>query len=492
MIIAELLKGLSIKNVTGTLNREVKGIAYDSRLVKKDFIFVAIKGLLLDGHDYIKDAISRGATGVISESPLNLEADSTLVEVSDTREALALLSTAFYREPSRDLTLIGITGTNGKTTTSYIIKSILEAYGKRVGLLGTINYIIDKYTLPAPHTTPESLELQRYLREMVDNDVGYGIIEVSSHALSLNRIKGCSFKVGVFTNFSQDHLDFHKTMESYFEAKSRLFDYVKEGGYAVLNWDDIMVRNLKEKLRCHVITCGLEEGAMIRAVDVKVQSAKCKMQDCGVSFKVQIPEGILDISSPLVGRNNVYNITMAAGAAYALGIDKEAIIRGVRDVMPVEGRFEKVDAGQDFLCIVDYAHTEDALKKLIEEARLITYGRIITVFGCGGDRDKTKRHVMGMIATELSDIAIITSDNPRTEEPSEIIKDILRGVRKNNYTVEPDRAKAIEMAVSLAKAEDTVLIAGKGHEDYQEIKGVRHRFSDKEVTKEAIKKALSS
>jgi len=487
MIIAELLKGLSIKSVTGTLNREIKGIAYDSRLVKKDFIFVAIKGLLLDGHDYIEDAINRGATGVISERSLNLQADSTFVEVNDTREALALLSSAFYREPSRDLTLIGITGTNGKTTTSYIIKSILEAWGKRVGLLGTINYIINKDILPAPHTTPESLELQRYLREMVDNGIGYGVIEVSSHALSLERIKGCSFKVGVFTNFSQDHLDFHKTMQGYFEAKSRLFDYVEEGGYAVLNWDDIMVRNLKENLHCNVLTCGLEEGAMIRAVDVKVQSAKCKMENCGISFKIQTPKGIFDINSPLVGRNNVYNITMAIGAAYALGIDKEAIIRGIMEVKPVEGRFEKIDAGQDFLCIVDYAHTEDALKKLIEEARLITHGRVITVFGCGGDRDKTKRPVMGMVATELSDIAIITSDNPRTEEPSEIIKDILGGIRESNYIVEPDRAKAIGIAVSLAEPEDTVLIAGKGHEDYQEIKGVRHHFSDKEVIRKAIK-----
>ncbi|MDP3296513.1 MAG: UDP-N-acetylmuramoyl-L-alanyl-D-glutamate--2,6-diaminopimelate ligase [Thermodesulfovibrionia bacterium] len=502
MTIAEILRGLNVKRITGPLEKEIEGIAYDSRVVKKGFLFVAIKGLSVDGHAFIKDVISKGAVGVVTEKAVDVQNEITVIKVDDSRDALALMSAAFYRDPSKKLSLIGITGTNGKTTTSYITKNILEVWGKKVGLLGTVQYIVANKILPASHTTPESLDLQGYLREMVDNNIEYGVIEVSSHALALKRVKGCSFRVAVFTNFSQDHLDFHGTMDDYFAAKAMLFDYLGKDDYAVLNWDDSMVRSLAEKLNCHCITCGLERGAMLRAMnitdnrqqttDYRQQTADNRLQTTDnrrqweLSFMIQTPEDRFAVSSALIGRNNVYNILMSAGVAYALGVSREAIIEGIRTVKPVEGRLEKIDAGQNFLCIVDYAHTEDALKKLIEEARLITSGKIITVFGCGGDRDRTKRPKMGAVASDLSDFVVITSDNSRIEEPSEIIKDIIKGIKKDNYMIEPDRAKAIEKAISIAKTGDILLIAGKGHENYQEIKGIRYPFSDKEVFKKTI------
>ncbi len=496
MTIAEILRGLNVKRITGPLEKEVEGIAYDSRRVKKGFLFVAIKGFSADGHAYIKDAISKGAAGVVIEKAVDVQNGVTVIEVDDSREALALLSAAFYGDPSKKLSLIGITGTNGKTTTSYITKNILETWGKKVGLMGTIQYIVAGKILPAPHTTPESSDLQGYLREMVDNGAEYGVIEVSSHALALKRVKGCSFKVAVFANFSQDHLDFHGTMEEYFATKAMLFNYLGKDDYAVLNLDDPRVRSLAGKLNCKVITCGLEKGAMVRADETQNTDNPPSCPPLirgglgglkGLSFKIQTPEDEFTVTSGLMGRNNVYNILMSAGVAYALGVSKKAIIEGIRTVKPVEGRFEKVDEGQEFLCIVDYAHTEDALRKLIEEARRITSGRVITVFGCGGDRDRTKRPKMGAAASELSDFVVITSDNPRTEEPLEIIKDITKGIGGENYIIEPDREKAIEKAVSMAKAGDTLLIAGKGHENYQEIKGVRYPFSDKEAFRKIIK-----
>ncbi len=491
MIISELLKGLKVKRKKIPIDVEIKGIAYDSRLIDKGFLFVAIKGFSADGHDYIKDAISRGAAAVVTDEAVESKIAGQLailnklahIVVADSRIALAFLSAAFYEEPAKGLSLIGITGTNGKTTTSYITKNILEARGKNVGLIGTIQYIIGDDTIKPSHTTPESLDLQRHLRKMLDNKVEYAVLEVSSHALALDRVERCSFKIAAFTNFSHDHLDFHGTMEEYFKAKSKLFTYLRTDGCVVLNWDDPKVRSLTQELNCKVITCGIEEGAMLRAVNISQPATRN-----GLSFEIQTPEDTFRVKSNFIGRFNVYNILMSAAIAYALGISKEIIQRGIQEAGPVEGRFERVDEGQGFLCIVDYAHTEDALEKLIQEARLITKGRVITVFGCGGDRDRTKRPAMGAVATELSDLVIITSDNSRTEEPLEIIKDIVRGVKKSNYTLQPDRAKAIREAVSMAKEGDTLLVAGKGHEDYQEIKGVRYPFSDREALRKAIKK----
>lgn len=475
---------------SGPVDLEIKGIAYDSRSVARDYLFVAIKGLSTDGHDYIKDAISRGATAVVTENAVErgfvteIATHERLAHVvtAHSRRALAHLSAAFYSEPSNELNLIGITGTNGKTTTSYITKDILEEWGKTVGLIGTINYIIGNKTVKAPHTTPESLELQRYLREMVDNKVEYSVLEVSSHALALERVECCSFKVAAFTNFSQDHLDFHGTMEEYYNAKARLFTYLRRDGIAVLNHDDPMIRKLSDTLSCDVITCGLQDDAMLRAVNIRGNGS-----GKGLKFEIRTPEGGYEVETQLYGRFNVYNILISVGIAHALGIDEDVIQRGIRCAMPIPGRFEVIDEGQDFLCVVDYAHTEDALRNMIQEARHLTEGRVITVFGCGGDRDRSKRPLMGATASEMSDIIIVTSDNPRNEDPMDIIRDIARGIKGDNYMIEPDRAKAIREAVSMARTGDTLLIAGKGHEDYQEIRGVRVHFSDREVLRNAIR-----
>ncbi|UCF86611.1 MAG: UDP-N-acetylmuramoyl-L-alanyl-D-glutamate--2,6-diaminopimelate ligase, partial [Nitrospiraceae bacterium] len=412
MTIAELLRAIKVKRAKGPVENTVQGITYDSRFVHKDYLFVAIRGFSTDGHTYIEDAIKRGSIGVVAEKSCTVPNGTALIEVDDSRLALARLSSAFYNDPSKELSLVGITGTNGKTTTSFIIKNILEAWGKKTGLIGTIRYEINQKIVSALHTTPESLDLQKYLREMVEHGMQYAVLEVSSHALSLHRVEGCAFLVAAFTNFSQDHLDFHGTMEEYYRAKSRLFQYLRPEGFAVLNWDDQEVRKISEELSCRVITCGFGEGSVVRALN----GGERGIADTagGLSFSIQTPEETYQVTSRLMGKKNAYNILMSAGVAYAIGIDKEAIIEGIQRARAIEGRFEAVEAGQNFHCIVDYAHTEDALRSLIQEARQITRGRIITVFGCGGDRDWKKRPKMGEGATDLSDFVVITSDNPRT------------------------------------------------------------------------------
>ncbi len=507
MIISELLQCIRVKSITGPLSREIKGIAYDSRLVGEDFLFVAVRGFSRDGHEYIRDALSRGAAAVIGEKAVETtnaydtvgRSSIAYIEVSDSREALALISAAFYGHPSERLSIAGITGTNGKTTTSYITKNIINAGGRSAGLLGSVRYMTGDRIIAASNTTPESLDLQRYLSEMVNNKMEYAVLEVSSHALALRRVEGCAFNAAAFTNFSQDHLDFHGTMEEYFRAKTGLFDCLKKNGHAVLNHDDPMVRGVAEKLKCNVITCGLENGAMITAENIKEYGIPATRHrsptpgtdtdtDFSLSFDIRTPRSRFRINSGLMGRFNVYNILIAAGIAYALGFSDDVIQKGIEEAEPVEGRFERIDEGQCFLCIVDYAHTEDALRNLLQEVRTVTRGRVITVFGCGGDRDRTKRPLMGAVASGLSDLAVVSSDNPRTENPLDIIRDIVRGIERDNYIVRPDREEAIREAVLLAEKGDTLVVAGKGHEDYQEIQGVRHHFSDKEILRKAIKK----
>jgi UDP-N-acetylmuramoyl-L-alanyl-D-glutamate--2,6-diaminopimelate ligase len=336
MTIAELLRVLKVKRVKGPIEKTVQGITYNSRFVHKDYLFVAIRGFSTDGHTYIEDAINRGSIAVVAEKASN---GTALVEVDDSRVALARLSSVFYNEPSRELSLVGITGTNGKTTTSFIIKNILEAWGKKTGLLGTIHYEIDRKVVTALHTTPESLDLQKYLREMVEHGVQYAVLEVSSHALSLHRVEGCTFRVAAFTNFSQDHLDFHGTMEEYYRAKSRLFQYLKPEGFAVLNWDDQEVRKITSELSCRVITCGFGEGAVVRAVNGEEHGITDTGE--GLSFSIQTPEETFPVTSRLMGGKNAYNILMSAGIAYAIGIDKEAIIEGIQRAQTIEGRFEQ-------------------------------------------------------------------------------------------------------------------------------------------------------
>jgi len=486
MKLCDVLKDVSIKKHYGDMDREIRGISYDSRHTGPGHVFVAIKGYTLNGHDFVEDAVKRGAVAiVIEEDPVKYTErfhDISIVGVPDTRLALARMACAFYRHPCDRLNMIGITGTNGKTTTTFLTRAILRAGGLNTGLIGTISYILGERTLDASNTTPESLDLQRYLSEMYDSGMTHVVMEVSSHALTLKRIEGCRFRIAGFTNFSQDHLDFHRTMDEYFEAKCRIFSYLDSDGVAVMNVDDERIRDLSRRLDCEVITCGLTKDAMIRAHDIDLST-----RDYGLEFSVRTPSAHFRVRSRLIGRFNIYNILISIGIAHALGLDEESIVRGIEETGPVDGRFEVINEGQDFLCIVDYAHTPDALKVLLDSVREITQGRIITVFGCGGDRDRTKRPLMGRVASERSDMVVLTSDNPRSEDPLQIIRDIEKGIEGNNYIIRVDREEAIREAVRMAKRGDSVVVAGKGHERYQEIKGRRYGFSDRDVVRRVLR-----
>lgn len=539
MILGDIISGCEYEMVTsnppypprtkggqgGGLDTEISGIAYDSRKVVEDTLFVAVRGESFDGHDFIPDAIRKGAVAVVYENSevysviRNQQSVPIFVRVSDSRRALACISNNFYKHPSESISVIGITGTNGKTTTTHLIKSILEAWRKNVGLIGTITYSIGDKHSPALYTTPESLEFQALLSEMASSGCSHVVTEVSSHSLAQKRVDYTRFVVVVFTNLTRDHLDFHGTMEGYYSAKRRLFtEFLSGEGTAVINLDDKWGRRLLNDLResskarnfgrerPSIITYGIERKADIMAVDVEDSLS-------GVSFILKCGDESYRIASPLFGMPNVYNILASASVGVALNVPMDVMQEGIRNIRNIKGRLERVDTGQEFLCIIDYAHTPDALERLINTARgLLTQSapphppltegghgwvtipkpRIITVFGCGGDRDRGKRPVMGEIAARLSDYAIITSDNPRSEDPIEIIKEIVSGISTGNYLVIPDRRDAITMAVGKAEAGGILLIAGKGHEDYQEIHGVRHRFSDREVVEEAIRKKLES
>jgi UDP-N-acetylmuramoyl-L-alanyl-D-glutamate--2,6-diaminopimelate ligase len=505
MKLANILAGCEYELAEGRndiLEREISGIAYDSRKVTGDSMFVAVKGEHLDGHRFIGDAVGRGAAVVVGEEPASPSSAPVFVRVRNSRKTLACAANNFYGRPSEDLAVIGITGTNGKTTTSYLIKSILEAWKKKTGLIGTITYLIGDKPYPALHTTPESLEFQALLRQMKLAGCSHVVTEVSSHSLSQRRVDHTRFVVVVFTNLTRDHLDFHKTMEDYFAAKKRLFtELLTSGGAAVINMDDEWGRALVSALDGDRGGTGGRDGSraiITYGMNVKADVSAAQRADslAGVSFSLSWQGGTCRIESPLVGLPNVYNILAAISVGVALHIPIEVIQEGIRNVGQVSGRLEQVDAGQEFLCIVDYAHTPDALERLILTARDLLRnkdgpGRVITLFGCGGDRDRGKRAAMGEIAARLSDVVIITSDNPRSEDPGAIIRDIVSGITGDNRTAVPDRGEAIRFAVGIAEAGDILLIAGKGHEEYQEIKGMRYRFNDREAAAEAIREKLS-
>lgn len=493
----------NVKDLSMALDAEITGIAYDSRKVVEGNIFVAIRGENFDGHAFINDAIKRGAVAVVHDKDgngLRAKGDRlkgripfpVFIRVGDSREALACISNNFYERPSEDLSVIGVTGTNGKTTTTYVIKSILEAWDKETGLIGTINYLVKDRLYPAFHTTPESLEFQALLREMAISGCSHVVTEVSSHSLSQKRVDYTNFSIAVFTNLTRDHLDFHRTMENYYNAKKRLFsDLLSDAGIAVINSDDEWGRRLIEEIKgesdCALVTYGADVQADVMAVDIVNSSS-------GVSFTLMHRGASCRVDSPLLGSVNVYNILAASAVAVSMDIPYYAIKEGIRNIRPIRGRLERIDEGQGFLCIVDYAHTPDALERLILTARgfvekksVGARPRVITVFGCGGDRDRGKRPLMGEIASRLSDYVIITSDNPRSEDPLRIMEEIESGIRGKNYLTVPDRREAIAIAVERAEAGDIVLIAGKGHEDYQEIAGTRYRFSDGDAAREAIR-----
>jgi UDP-N-acetylmuramoyl-L-alanyl-D-glutamate--2,6-diaminopimelate ligase len=491
MILSDIIKDIETMDISGDTGIDIPGLSYDSRKVSKGHLFFALSGEHADGHSFIGKALKNGAAAVVYEKPGFYHVDRpapevTLIHVKDSREALALASRNFFQRPSDSLQLIGITGTNGKTTTTYLLKSILEEWGQKVGLIGTIQYMIRDAVYEAIHTTPEALEFQALLHDMLEADCGYVITEVSSHALAQKRVDGTIFKGAVFTNLTRDHLDYHKTMDDYFAAKVRLFtELLDSRATAVINYDDPWGRKLIGLIRGNVYTYGLEPGSDLMATGIQDSFS-------GLKFSVVMSGREYDIVSSLMGLPNVYNILSAVGVSVSLGVPWEVILEGIRKAKPATGRFEKVDAGQDFLAIVDFAHTEDAIERLIYTARGLSRGKIITVFGCGGDRDRGKRPRMGSLATRLSDFVIITSDNPRSEKPEEIIREIEEGASRKNYLIEPDRKEAIKRAVLMAGKDDIVLIAGKGHETYQEIGGKRYSFNDREVLEEAIKQLMDN
>lgn len=479
MRLSELTEGL-IATVTGG-NPVIKGLCADSRAVKKGDLFFAVKGERFNGNEFIHEAIKKGAVAVVSEESHRKGITVPYVQVQEMNDAMAYMAARFFGKPSQTLSLVGITGTNGKTTTSYLLYEIIRASGKRAGLLGTIRYIIDSESVKAPLTTPQAVEFQHLLFRMVSKGVTHAVAEVSSHALTLKRVDYTRFAITVFTNLTRDHLDFHGDMEAYFQAKRRLFfDFNSE--VSVINQDDPYGRRLYNELKdagLKTITFGLDDSSMCRATGIR-QSIE------GTEFAISFEDECQRIFTPMIGITNVYNILASVAVARTFGIEWEYIKKTIEGFSGVEGRMEPVRVGQDFLAIIDYAHTPDALMKVIQTLRGIEGGRLITVFGCGGDRDKGKRALMGDIASRLSDVVVITSDNPRSESPDAIIEDIRKGIKSENYMVEVDRREAIRRAVSIAGEGDVVLVAGKGHEDYQEINGVRYPFSDREVLKEAI------
>lgn len=490
MRLDEIIKGAEIKSFSGGGDTEIAGVAYDSRKVLPGHIFVAVRGEKVDGHDFIQDAVRRGARAVVCEKETanSGSVPVPLVLVGDSRAALAVISGNLYGRPSGSLCIIGVTGTNGKTTTTYLLKSILEAWGKKVGLIGTIQCMIGDETYDAEHTTPEALEFQGLLHRMLTAGCTHIVSEVSSHALAQKRVDGTVFRAGIFTNLTRDHLDFHKTMDDYYHAKERFFGELLEGA-SIINYDDLYGRRLMSYITSlptgpkKFFTYGLEKGPDFMAADIKDSFR-------GLRFEIITHGGAYEAESSFIGLPNVYNILSAVGASVYLGVPWDVILRGIKDARSVKGRFERIDAGQKFLAIVDYAHTEDALERLIYTARGLTEGKIITVFGCGGDRDRGKRPRMGAIATRLSDFVVITSDNPRSERPEEIIKEIETGAVKRNYLLEPDRREAIKRAVLLAGDGDVVLVAGKGHESSQVVGGSCFHFSDREVLEEAIRQLV--
>lgn len=482
MELTELLNSVHAIKVIGEVQRrDVSNIQYDSRRVQKNSVFVAIKGFKTDGHKFVVDAINNGAVAVVVEDDhavpddLILRSQIAKIFVKNSRKALAELSKGLFKNPSDKLKLIGVTGTNGKTTTSYILKYVLQNAGFKTGLIGTIaNFIGDK-KIDAKLTTPESNDLNLLLTEMLEENCTHAVMEVSSHSLVLHRVYGLNFTAGIFTNITSDHLDFHNTFEEYLLAKKILFDSLSDNAASIINSDDSSYKSITADCKAKIYKYGITEIA-----DYQIKNITYDLN--GTNFTVENSKNTYTIHIPLVGTFNAYNATAAFVSADILGIDKNQIVESLKTIPQVPGRFEVI--GKELKkVIVDYSHTADSLEKALQAIRSIVKNdyKVVTVFGCGGDRDKTKRPVMGKIATEFSDQVYITSDNPRTEDPYAIIEDIKKGINKTNYTVIEDRGEAIKQAIINSPEKSVILIAGKGHENYQEINGVRNHFSDQEV-----------
>jgi UDP-N-acetylmuramoyl-L-alanyl-D-glutamate--2,6-diaminopimelate ligase len=489
MKLRELLRGIELGQLTGPTDVDIRSVCYDSRQAIPGSLFFALQGEKLDGMTFVDDAVRRGAIAVASTRarPESFSSEVSWVELGSGRErrALSQVAARWFGHPAEALALIGVTGTNGKTTTTFLVDSILRAAGHTTGLIGTTGYRTPKGSRVAVNTTPESLDLQQMFREVRDARGTHVVLEASSHALAMERLWGCRFAVAVFTNLTRDHLDYHKTFEAYFAAKRLLFEGTGAGPpeVAVLNRDDPYSEPLDRSAR-RTLTYGLSESA-----DLTAERLELNFQ--GLEFTARTPVGPIEVRSPLVGRINVYNILAAIGAGIGLGVSAAKISAGIARLNLVPGRFQSVDEGQPFLVVVDYAHTDDALRNLIATARQLgPHARILTVFGAGGERDRTKRPLMGEVAGSLSDVVVLTSDNPRGEDPLRIINDVVVGLQKvnANYRIEPDREQALRTALDEARPGDIVLLAGKGHETYQVLANRTIEFDDREKAREILRR----
>ncbi|WP_026566371.1 UDP-N-acetylmuramoyl-L-alanyl-D-glutamate--2,6-diaminopimelate ligase [Bacillus sp. UNC41MFS5] len=483
MNLQKLLKNLHLLVPYLGEDPEITSIENDNRKVQNGSLFICIKGYTVDGHDFAESAVQSGAAAVLAERPLSL--DVPVILVKDTTRAMAVLADAFYEQPTKNLHLIGITGTNGKTTTSHLIEKIFADANQKTGLIGTMYTKIADKTIETKNTTPESLTLQKTFKQMVEAGVDIAVMEVSSHALDLGRVHGCDYDVAVFTNLTQDHLDYHKTMDEYKRAKSLLFAQLgntfnqKKPKFAVLNADDPASEMYRRSTAAHVITYGIDNKADLQAKNIQMTSS-------GTQFELVVQSEKYPIKMQLIGKFSVYNVLASIGASVVSGIDIKAVIQSIEAVKGVSGRFELVNAGQDFTVIVDYAHTPDSLENVLKTVQHFAKKKVFVIVGCGGDRDRTKRPLMAQIACQWATDPILTSDNPRSEDPLAILRDMEAGVQGSAYRMIPDRKEAIQTAIREASAGDVILIAGKGHETYQIIGNVVHDFDDRLVAREAI------
>lgn len=474
MKLQDLLQGLNYQCLSGTLEQTVDEVIYDSRIKTKQGLFIAIEGFKVDGHQFIEKALQNGAkTIVVQKAPENFYEGVTVIKVQDTRAAMAIIACNRYHNPSEKFELIGVTGTNGKTSITFLLGQVLEAYEKKIGVIGTIENRIGDRILKAERTTPEAIDLQSLFSKMVENHIDYALMEVSSHALALHRVDGSKFRMGIFTNLTQDHLDFHKTMQEYANAKEKLFVMCKE---AIINLDSEYGEQMCKAATGKCITYAIDKKADYMAKNIHMEAA-------GVSFTLQIVDKEYKVQVPIPGRFTVYNTLAVIAAATTLGIPIDFICTSLKSVRGVPGRVQSFSSTKGYTVLVDYAHTPDGLENVLSSIKQFATGKIFTVFGCGGDRDKTKRPLMGSIAATYSDEVIITSDNPRTEDPIQILKDIEVGVKEktNQYHVIEDRRAAIEYALKLAAKGDIILVAGKGHENYQILKDRIIHFDDCEI-----------
>ncbi len=484
MKLSTILEGIDYIQVAGSKDQEIQGISFDSRKTKAGDLFICISGLKSDGHDFVQQAVDRGAVALLVERKIDVAPNVAVVQLPNTRTVMPIVASNFYEKPSHFIKLIGVTGTNGKTTTTHLIKAILEEWGKKVGIMGTLYSRVGNYEKVLSNTTPESSDIEEFLSIVKSKRGQYAVMEVSSHALDMGRVDELKFHCAVFTNLTQDHLDYHLTMENYRNTKLKLFNMLDpaQGQFGIANTDDPAADYFIRAASDH-ITYGINTDADVQAADIKF-SLK------GSQFKVIYGKHQFDIDMKLIGRFSIYNALAAIAFALKEGIDEDVIKRALSKVSGVAGRFEQVDCGQDFTVIVDYAHTPDGLENILKTGREILENRLITVFGCGGDRDKTKRPLMGKIAAQYSDFCIVTSDNPRSEDPEAIIDDIIPGlqqVENSHYAKIIDRREAIHQAICLAKKGDLIIIAGKGHETYQLVKDQVLDFDDRLVAAEFLK-----